>query len=402
MDTAGCVFKAQFKRYDNNKKLKAAGYIDYMDRAQAKDSSEYLEYMGNSEKSEGVFTATLNSLTKEEKKQLKEQYKLAESKGSNLQKYLFTFKDEWLKENGLMADDRVLRSDLLMEYTRAAMITLQKNENMENFIWSGAIHYNTEHIHIHLSMIDPAPSWIDGEGRCFMYNGKLEQRGKLKPNTLNKTKSTFINLAIGGKELNENINKIIRDDIVINFKVNDAMKESMEFKNRLEYIVERLPADKSMWKYNMNILESIRADIDELTDWFISNNYNKEFKSLKDELNSIEYKYAQSYGNSYKQGKFTNEKIDELYSRFGNAILSECKKLSEPNPINGTLDISTSKKNAILSDLKYNIKGSLFDMSKALNTLKKSLKKDIQSLKNQAIYEYNEKMAELEVNSYGR
>ena len=30
MDTAGCVFKAQFKRYDNNKKLKAAGYIDYM------------------------------------------------------------------------------------------------------------------------------------------------------------------------------------------------------------------------------------------------------------------------------------------------------------------------------------------------------------------------------------
>ena len=41
-------------------------------------------------------------------------------------------------------------------------------------------------------------------------------------------------------------------------------------------------------------------------------------------------------------------------------------------------------------------------MSKALNTLKKSLKKDIQSLKNQAIYEYNEKMAELEVNSYGR
>lgn len=119
-------------------------------------------------------------------------------------------------------------------------------------------------------------------------------------------------------------------------------------------------------------------------------------------MHFLSYQGVKHYLNSYKQGKFTNEKIDELYSRFGNAILSECKKLSEPNPINGTLDISTSKKNVILSDLKYNIKGSLFDMSKALNTLKKSLKKDIQSLKNQAIYEYNEKMAELEVNSYGR
>ena len=400
--SAGCVFIAEFET-PGSKKKGSAGYLEYMDRPDSKNVDGYLEYMGNSEKSEGLFTSIKDKLTKEEKKQLKKQYAAAENKGSNLQKFIFTFETEWLIDNGLMTKEGIVRSELLMEYTRTSINALQASEGMENFIWAASVHYNTEHIHIHMSMVDPSPSWVEGDGRCFMYNGKLVQRGKIKQSSLDKAKETFVNLAISGKEHNNNINKIIREHIILDFKADEVLRTNKIVKEMFTELINKLPENRSMWKYKMNVLEPVRGDIDDITTWFIHNYYKKDFEELKDKLNGMEEKYAKSYGEAYVKGQFTENHINDLYYRFGNAILTECKKLSCINNPNLN-NISTSKINAqngVLSDLKYEVRGSLFDISKASQSLKKALKKNIESAKNQAIFEYNEKIAELESQHYG-
>ena len=32
-----------------------------------------------------------------------------------------------------------------------------EKENLQNSVWSGAIHYNTDNIHIHVATVEPSP-----------------------------------------------------------------------------------------------------------------------------------------------------------------------------------------------------------------------------------------------------
>ncbi|WP_265411396.1 relaxase MobL, partial [Pseudomonas aeruginosa] len=98
---------------------------------------------------------------------------------------------QWLKENGLMDSQGKVMEPKLREYTRQSVACLQKAEGMESWVWSAAVHYNTKHVHIHIALADPYPSWQEGRGRCKRNKktGALYQRGKLKPKTLEKTKA---------------------------------------------------------------------------------------------------------------------------------------------------------------------------------------------------------------------
>ena len=82
---AGVVCVTKFCRA-SNKEFRA--YIDYIDREEAartEHSNEYnlyADYMGNPEKTTGLFTSEKNNLNPEEKKLLKEQFSKAQENGS--------------------------------------------------------------------------------------------------------------------------------------------------------------------------------------------------------------------------------------------------------------------------------------------------------------------------------
>ena len=182
---AGLIFKTKFVSAGS------AGfgrYLNYIDRPEAVQLDRlrefdvfqtYTEYMGNPEKSTGLFTAEKDRLNTEEKQTIKELFSEAQGRGSLLHQSLFSFESEWLKENGLMDQSGAIAEAPLREYTRKAIQTLMKEEQMQNWKWTAAIHRNTKHVHIHIAMVEPFPSWTEGVGRCRRNpnTGELYQRG---------------------------------------------------------------------------------------------------------------------------------------------------------------------------------------------------------------------------------
>lgn len=72
--------------------------------------------------------------------------------------HVISFDNEWLKECGIINNETDQINEIrLREATRAAMLQLQKDEGLENAIWSAAIHFNTDNIHIHIAMVEPVP-----------------------------------------------------------------------------------------------------------------------------------------------------------------------------------------------------------------------------------------------------
>ena len=146
-----------------NKKFKS--YIDYIDRDEATrnhkfDSfSLYNDYMGNPEKSGSLFTEKNDYMTQKEIKELKKNFELAQENKSMMWQDVFSFNNDWLIENGyLNPNTKVLDEAKIRNAIRKSMAELTKDGNENNLIWSASIHYNTEHIHVHVASVELKPN----------------------------------------------------------------------------------------------------------------------------------------------------------------------------------------------------------------------------------------------------
>lgn len=158
---AGVVCVTKFCRA-SNKEFRA--YIDYIDREEAartEHSNEYnlyADYMGNPEKTTGLFTSEKNNLNPEEKKLLKEQFSKAQENGSLMWQTVLSFDNRWLSKQGIYdPNTKILDEKKIYEATRKAVSKMLKSEGLENAVWSAAIHFNTDNIHVHIATVEPEP-----------------------------------------------------------------------------------------------------------------------------------------------------------------------------------------------------------------------------------------------------
>ena len=100
-----------------------------------------------------------DTLTQQDKQKLKELFTRAQKNNSVMWQTVFSFDNRWLQQNGLYNPlTRQVDARKLKEYTRAAMDKLTEKEALKgSAVWSAAIHYNTEHIHIHIAMVELSP-----------------------------------------------------------------------------------------------------------------------------------------------------------------------------------------------------------------------------------------------------
>lgn len=171
---AGVVLVTQFVSSDS---AAFSGYIDYINRSNAvrndniriytiatldseiQQYNEYMDYMANSKKTTELFTDNSDYLTSEEKEQLKNIFQNAQDNDSLMWQTVISFDNKWLADNGLLnLETGVLNEVKLKEYTRLSVNTLLDKEEMKNnSVWSAAIHYNTDNIHIHIATVQPIP-----------------------------------------------------------------------------------------------------------------------------------------------------------------------------------------------------------------------------------------------------
>lgn len=141
------------------------GYIEYMDRDNATRNdavcrfSAYADYMGNPEKTSNMFDSKSDEIPYIMLDRYKELYEEAQENGSPLWQTVISFDNRWLEENNMIDKETgILLEDKLKAYTRTAVNKMLNNENMPDALWTAAIHYNTDNIHVHVGTVEVNPT----------------------------------------------------------------------------------------------------------------------------------------------------------------------------------------------------------------------------------------------------
>lgn len=393
---AGVIFKSRF--CSPTKKI-FGNYINYIDRNEAVRNdnlskfSLYNDYIGNSEKTTGLFTENKDFLSQNEKKELKDIFKTAQENESMMWQHVISFDNRWLLQNGLINRKYdCVNERKLKEITRIAMQQLQKSENLENAVWSAAIHLNTDNIHIHIAMVEPIP---------MRQKKNDEIRGKLKASSFKEVKSKIVNNVLSQQKENEIINNIIRNSIIANKKKKLFIKDE-EYLRLFKEVISELPEDRRQWYYGYNSIKHLLPKIDKMTEIFLENECKDEWNELKILLDKQQEKYRTAYGipkDTSKAG-YTENKIKDVKYRLGNVILRQMREFDKEErtriyqeavenrkKINERI-FEQNRKNLQYSSMQYTLKATM-ELTRIF------MKNELEKIRNELTY--NKMQQELEV-----
>lgn len=345
-------------------------YLNYIDRAKTHDKAnafeKYQDYMSNEEKSTGLFTSNKDSLNDEDKEYFKEEFKKAQESGSVLWQDVISFDNEWLKESGVL-EGKNIDSKQIQDATRSAVQDMLKKEGLiDSAIWTGAIHYNTDNIHVHVATVQTKD---------------FKERGKRKQASIDSMKSKVANKIKDRSKHNEKLNLFIRERVIASKRDDPLLSLKNQVMNRelvrqFKKVHQMLPEDKRMWRYNMNALQKVRPEIDKLTTIYIEKNFKTEFKDFQKQLEKEVEIHRRMYGSSEKSENYYQTKMTDLYTRMGNTILKEASAYD------------WKQKERVKKNSK---KTSPFvvqrDLNKAVYLVNRYAKDDFESTKNQRAYE---------------
>ena len=142
VETPGIVVITKFVRSSSNV---FSSYIKYMDRDEAVNGgaihSSYSayseEYMGNPEKTTGLFSMDYDQLSEEIAQIYKEQFEQAQKNGSLLWQTVVSFDNKWLEELGIYdPESQVLDEVRIRGAVRLFMKTLLDKEELHLAAWT--------------------------------------------------------------------------------------------------------------------------------------------------------------------------------------------------------------------------------------------------------------------------
>ncbi|HFJ9350244.1 TPA: MobP2 family relaxase [Bacillus cereus] len=376
--TPGVVLKTKFvlpgsKAFQN--------YVDYVDREEAKSEVKlnpkmfetYQDYMGNSEKTSALFMEHANRLTESEKKSLKEMFKTAHENGSIMWQDVISFHNPWLEKQGIYDEKtKTLDEKKLMDVTRLMMKEMQKREGLEkSSIWSAAIHFNTDNIHIHVATVEPFPT---------------RERGKRKPKTLDAMKGKVVNNLLDRKQEQKQINDLIRNNMVGRKKEDSVFDwRNQHLKPLFLQIYKQLPSDKRQWQYSYNTIQPLKPQIDELSSRYIQHHHKKDYDQFLKKLDKEVQVFKEAYGEGkYDKKQYENyktNKINDLYKRMGNAFLQEMKAYDKEQK-----RIHHMKKSKSFRKFQQNV-----SIQYSMRKVESAFKSEYESWKNQKYYERMQK-----------
>lgn len=345
---AGVTLMQDFCRPSSDK---YKGYIDYLDRDEVQRNHAiqtfnlFNNYMGNPEKSTGLFTDDRDALTYPEKRELKALFQTAQDNESVMWQTVISFDNRWLENNALYDSGRKIVDEAkLKEVTRLAINRLLKSEGLEHAVWSAGIHYNTDNIHIHVAAVEPYPM-----REKVIYQGREEVRGKFKLSNLEMCKSSVVNEIMQTREVNLKLNHIIRNEIVAAARERQFAEDPLIRKQFLE-LYESLPdVPRNLIHYNSSIMQPCRELIDQLSRNYIENYHTEEYQTFELILEKQSKLYAEAYGTSQREYRQTKEA--DLMERLGNTLLKAVKEYEKEMEIKkGIFD-----KQEIIIPLSYNM-----------------------------------------------
>lgn len=288
---------------------------------------DYLDYMKNDEKSDGIFNAEKDHLSQKEIDKYRSLEMVSQMRGCPKYLGVISFENDFLKENGVMTPDGRLDRSRLKDYARNginALIDKSKKLNANNVYWTAAIHENTDNIHIHYQLCE----YCRLEDRKKLYKDK----DMLELSAFEALKSKMVNQISPQTERLKRITQLERGIVHADM--------SLGFSRCEQKILElycKLPSGKQ-WQYNRPKMKPFKAEIDNVvrsiieSDEKLSAQYKAFEKELKeyDEYNLYLYGKRKDIPTRERNASFNRRR--DFYSRAGNALLNQLKKLDFEQP----------------------------------------------------------------------
>ncbi|MGM0285758.1 MULTISPECIES: MobP2 family relaxase [unclassified Enterococcus] len=334
---AGIVTKSKFISSTDKRYRKAIDYIS-RDAAQRKQVIESFhafadDSMLNIKNGEGrltpLFTQNKTYLDTQEKDQLKRGFEEAKQNGSPMWQTVFSFDNEYLKEIGLYSEGEngFLNEEALRNAARVAMNKMIDDMKLGDTVeWAGAIHFNTDNIHIHTMMVVKQPEDVL---KKMVYKNKTVYRGKIPPATQRGMKSSFANTLENREPALIRISQLLRKELKAGIYdkqwANDAA-----LLYQLNQLKNELPANTRVWQYKRSEMAKLRPKIDLITQKILTEYHGpalNEFERLLKEQSDF---YKRVYGENAKKGNlgktYEDNKKKELREAVGNALLNELRE----------------------------------------------------------------------------
>lgn len=374
-------------------------YVNYMDREQAllkKDKlsplelkelefiaeekpklKEKLDSMRREEprrtkiKNTGLFDFTSDDLTQEEVAKLRNDFNKAQENGNVMFTDVVSFDTKGLIEAGVYNPyTKELNREPLIEASRVMIREMIQDEKLNpETIFTGAIHYNTDHFHIHLATIEPKLS-----SRKIMNDGK--QRGKRKPKTIERMKKNFSNALYDRTSVYKEMSQL-RDSLRLDVKqdFHKKIKRNREIKHQFLRVKATLPEEKKNWNTH-HLSDSAKKEMYQFIDLLMEKNEDFPlYKSIAKEENDFK---AQVYGklnenkNSYYENKLYGK--DGIYYRLSNSILEEMKKEKPSNAKIKTKDYHYQPRDQTKNEIQYHTNSMLLQFKKMQRLMSNEVK----------------------------
>lgn len=276
----------------------------------------------------GLFNSSKDDLTVAEEAEIKKQFSKAEKNGSILFKDVVSFDTADLIEAKIYnPETKELDRKKLIDAGRKMMEKMGSAEKMnETMLWTGMVHYNTNHFHIHFATVEMQNTrkMVTKKENGIEYQ---QPRGMRPQSTIDDMKSTFANEIFGrGEELaraSDLRNKLVQD---IKSQLSSTSTFEMKLMNEIR---DELPENKKNWTYSSKKMKAeTRAKIDVLTTSLMKDtpDYNNYLSLLKEESAAR----IQMYGDTKRADKdYFKNKEEEIKKRLGNSFLKELKVIEK-------------------------------------------------------------------------
>ncbi|MBC1339420.1 hypothetical protein HB837_14570 [Listeria innocua] len=320
-------------------------------------SSLFLNYMDNPQKASGLINMEGRYVTLEERKQYTSWFDEAEAKGSLLWQDLFSFDHSWLSEHG-MYDERTGTFDLMR--ISKAIIASEKyvieQEGYQKPVGCFAFHTNTDNLHAHFSLMELEPSREMGYFDVVdKETGEIKREkqpiGKRDKKTIKGARRIFANKLLHHDEELTKITSLIRDTIVGTVKEKEVLLDPT-LEDAFLALYQKLPNQRNRWTYGYAKGQKFLDPLNHLIQLHLDTFYSKEYTELVTVISKLDADYQATYhGESkrptigYKGGDgsievemdriddgkkgFKENKLTDLYTRLGNAILREVKGMDK-------------------------------------------------------------------------
>lgn len=318
---AGIVFKNRYIKSTSQQKF--SGFLEYQNREEAvneKAYSAFQDYMLNTEKTgnKGSFDFFNDKLSDYQLNYYKQKFDEAKEKGSNLWQSVLTFEDAFLIGANLLNEEtRELDYEKFQHLAKKSMTKLLdvSDFDLKNVMWTGAVHFNTEHIHVHFAMVEKEPNnW----------------EGKKRPVTVENfetMKSEFVKGAYGEK-FSEMYKSISEKRNTASFLVSEDKQLLL-----LDKYAKKLPSGKL--SMGLKKMTRFRSEMKDVVESIIQ--HSPELKKVVDqydkEVDDAALKQEEVYGKREESKTYAKNKKEDLRVRLANQFLQNVSDYRNENAI---------------------------------------------------------------------